>query len=165
MHPTFREMLLRDNQRNLQLNVRNAYLRRERRPVSAPPAESVMLRLSSVDDDDALDELAQLESRPSPNGQHVVAEIGGAIVAALPLGPGSPLADPFRPTAHLMPLLELRAKQLTDDRPRRRSLAVWRTGGGSATTAKRRGRTKVPTTRSSIAAQHESSSTYPGGWS
>jgi hypothetical protein len=85
-----------------------------------------VLRLCSVHDDDALARLAQLEGRPEPQGRHVVAEVRGFVVAALPLGPGSVIADPFRPTAHLIPLLELRAKQLTSDRARPRSLAVWR---------------------------------------
>ena len=40
------------------------------------------------------------------------AEIDGKVVAALPLRGGKVMADPFRPTAHLIPLLELRAKQL-----------------------------------------------------
>jgi hypothetical protein len=126
MHPSFREMMLRDNQRNLDQRLRNAYLLRERQPAVGPPAEPVMLRLSCVRDDEMLDRLAVLEDRPKPKGQHVVAEVGGVVVAALPLGPGSALADPFRPTAHLIPLLELRAKQLGDDRLRRHSRAVLR---------------------------------------
>ena len=126
MHPAFREMMLRENQRNLDRQLRNAYLRRERQPAAARPAEPVMLRLSGVHDDDALDRLAELEGRRAPQGQHVVAEVGGVIVAALPLGPGPALADPFRPTAQLIPLLELRAKQLTDAGTRRRSLLLWR---------------------------------------
>ncbi len=126
MHPAFREAMLRDNQRDLERKLRYAYLREEQQPAAAPPAEPVMLRLSRVQDDDVLARLAELEGRPASKGQHVVAEVGGEVVAALPLGPGSALADPFRPTAHLMPLLELRAKQLADDRPRRRPQAIWR---------------------------------------
>jgi hypothetical protein len=126
MHPAFREELLRDNKRNLDRNVRNAYRWRERQPVAGPPAEPVLLRLCSVQDDAALARLAGLEGRPEPKGRHVLAEVGGVVVAALPLGPGSVIADPFRPTAHLIPLLELRAKQLTGDRALPRSLAVWR---------------------------------------
>jgi len=127
MHPAIREIMVRDNQRELDRNVRNAYLLHGSREVAAPPVESVVLRLSCVQDDDALDRLAQLESRPAPKGQHVVAEVRGVIVAALPLGPGSALADPFRRTTHLVPLLELRASQLTTNRARWRSQAVWRT--------------------------------------
>lgn len=126
MHPAFREEMLRDNERNLERNLRSAYRWRERQPVAAPPAEPVMLRLCSVHDDAALARLAELEGRPAPKGRHVLAEVGGVVVAALPLGSGSVIADPFRPTAHLIPLLELRAKQLTDDRARLRTLTVWR---------------------------------------
>ncbi len=125
MHPEFRESMLRDNRRDLERRLELAYMRRAPEPAVAPPAESVMLRLCRVQDQDALERLAQLEGRPAPTGWHVVAEVGGVVVAALPLGPGPPLADPFRPTAHLVPLLELRAKQLAD-RPTRRPHAVWR---------------------------------------
>jgi hypothetical protein len=119
MHPSFREAILRDNRRDLDRALRTAFLLREADPTPAP-AEPVMLRLSRVHDEAALDTLGRLEGRPASAGCFVVAEVGGKIVAALPLGPGAPLADPFRPTAHLLPLLELRAKQLTDYRPRRR---------------------------------------------
>lgn len=125
MHPSFGEAMLRDNQRSLDRKLRNAYLRRERHPVAASPPEPVLLRLCTVHDDDALERLAALEGRPASTGRHVVAEVGGVVVAALPLGRGSVSADPFRPTAHLIPLLELRAKQLVEDRPRRRGFAVW----------------------------------------
>jgi hypothetical protein len=121
MHPAFRETILRDNRRELERALRTAYLFREPEPVRPLPVETVVLRLSRVRDDAALDTLARLEGRPVPAGCHVVAEIGGEVVAALPLDGGAPLADPFRPTAHLLPLLELRAKQLTGDRPRRRT--------------------------------------------
>ncbi len=127
MHPAFREMMLRDNERELVRNVHDAYLRHERRPAAATPDESVILRLSRVRDGEALDRLAALEGRPASKGTHVVAEVSGVVVAALPLDSRRALADPFRPTAHLIPLLELRAKQLAEDRPRRRPRTVWQT--------------------------------------
>jgi hypothetical protein len=126
MHPTMREAMLRESRRELDRKVRHAYLLREHEVAAPPPAEPVLLRLYGVQDDEALARLAALEGRPTPNGQHVVAVVGGVLVAALPLGPGPTLADPFRPTAHVIPLLELRAKQLGNDRPRRGSLAVLR---------------------------------------
>ena len=128
MHPAFREMMLRDNERELRRNVRNADRSHRLERAAAVQAESVALRLSRLQDEDALGRLAQLDDRPAPRGQHVVAEIGGAIVAALPLGSGPAFADPFRRTADLIPLLELRADQLADHRPRRHSPAVWRAG-------------------------------------
>jgi hypothetical protein len=120
MHPSFREAILRDNRRDLDRALRTAYLLRDADPGPIVPAEPVMLRLSRVQDEVALDTLGRLEGRPVSAGCYVVAEISGEVVAALPLGRGASLADPFRPTAHLLPLLELRAKQLTDYRPRRR---------------------------------------------
>jgi hypothetical protein len=114
MHPDFLQMTLHDNARELERGGRRAFLNQQ--PQVAPaPSEAVVLRLCSVRDDEALDSLAQLEGVPSPTGRHVVAEVDGIVVAAYPLGIGSPLADPFRPTAHLMPLLELRARQLAPD--------------------------------------------------
>jgi hypothetical protein len=65
-----------------------------------------------VHDDDALERLASLEGRPLQDGSFVVAEVGGRLVAAAPLDGGFPLADPFAPTAHLLPLLRLRARQI-----------------------------------------------------
>jgi hypothetical protein len=38
--------------------------------------------------------------------------VGDDVVAALPLEGGRPLADPFRPSAHYVELLQLRARQL-----------------------------------------------------
>jgi len=122
MHPAFREAFLQDNRRELDRALRTAYLLRGADPpVRAAPAEPVVLRLSRVQDDVALDTLGQLEGRPVSAGCHVVAEIGGDVVAALPLDGGAPLGNPFRATAHLLQLLELRANQLTRDRPRRRT--------------------------------------------
>ena len=119
MHPTMHEMMLRANRRNLDRTTRRALLRLE--PMSpAATGETVVLRLSSVWDDDSLARLAELEGRTTPAGPHVVAEVGGAVVAALPLGRGPTLGDPFRPTAELVPLLQLRAKQLMHDRFARR---------------------------------------------
>jgi hypothetical protein len=118
MHPYFHERMVKDNQQRLEAGVRRAYLQ-GRRPLATAPSEPVLLRLRTVQDDAALERLATLEGRTAPVGDHVVAEVGGVVVAALPLGPGDPIADPFRLTEHLLPLLELRAKQLEEERPRR----------------------------------------------
>jgi len=119
MHPQFRADLLHERSRRLELDVRRTYLLNETTQPSPIDDEEVSLRLCSVHDDPALERLAVLEGRPSPRGRFVLAEVNGAIVAALPLGGGKPLADPFRPTAHLLPLLRLRAAQL-DGQPRAR---------------------------------------------
>ncbi|HUY72268.1 MAG TPA: hypothetical protein VMV08_08490 [Gaiellaceae bacterium] len=121
MHRDFQQMVLRDRQRELDHDLHMAFLRRtgSGNETSRAPSEAVVLRLCCVCDDEALDRLGKLEGRPVSPGRHVVAEVGGTVVAALPLGSGELLADPFRPTAHLIPLLELRAKQIGTDCPPR----------------------------------------------
>jgi hypothetical protein len=74
--------------------------------------QQLVLRLGTVQDDAALEHLALLDGKPLTGGRHVVAEIDGIVVAAKPVDGGALIADPFRRTAHLAPLLELRAKQL-----------------------------------------------------
>jgi hypothetical protein len=98
------------------------------RQAALPGPASVTMRLASPEDARALDRLAQLDSGALPAGPALVAEVDGELVAALPLGSGRPLADPFRPTAELVGLLELRAAQLNGDgrRPRRRLRATRR---------------------------------------
>jgi hypothetical protein len=81
--------------------------------------DEVELRLCKPLDDPALERLAALAERPVPDGRLVVALVRGELVAALPLAGGLALTDPFRRTAHVLPLLELRAAQLRPPRPRR----------------------------------------------
>jgi hypothetical protein len=124
MHPYIYEQLLKDRDRELERNLRRREVRRAR---PATPHEAVVLRLDRVQDDEQLARLADLSGARSATGRHVVAEVDGAIVAALPLNGARVLSDPFKRTAHLVPLLELRARQITGGvQPRRRSLGVWR---------------------------------------
>jgi hypothetical protein len=82
---------------------------------------AVTVHLASSRDARDLDRLAQLDSARAPVGPTLVAEVDGELVAALPVRGGRPLADPFRPTADLVGLLEMRAAQLLrDGKPRRR---------------------------------------------
>ena len=92
---------------------RAARARRETAGPLAATAESVVLRLCRVDDDAALEALAVLSGGRVAAGRYVLAEVDGAIVAGLPLAGGEPISDPFRATAHLLPLLRLRAGQLS----------------------------------------------------
>ncbi len=124
MHPEFTERMLHDYRHELDRKLELSNMRREAARQSERPPEAVTLRLCCVGDDDTLDRLAILEGVPVPKGRHVVAEIGGRVVAAMPLAGGRPLGDPFRFTEHLFPLLELRAAQLTGEPPRRRLLAL-----------------------------------------
>jgi hypothetical protein len=112
--------------RQMMVNDRIDALRRAgRRPVdvqvAAPKAEisGIELRLCRASDDPALERLAALAERPLPFGRLVVALVNGTLVAALPLGGGCALRDPFAKTVHLLPLLELRASQLRQPQPRR----------------------------------------------
>jgi len=121
MHPFFAETMLRDNER--ELARRAARVRVTRVETAAPPrnrtGDPVTLRLARPHDAAALLRLTRLDSRPEPQGSYIIAEIDGEIVAAMQLPSGELVADPFRPTAHLVPLLELRAEQLTRSRLRR----------------------------------------------
>jgi hypothetical protein len=118
-HPGFEQAFLAEHERQVERATRYAYLKRERREASRHADVPVSLRLCTVHDNPALDRLAALESRPLPTGSFVVAEIGGKIVAAAPLDGGVPLADPFFATAHLLPLLRLRVRQIDGGAHRR----------------------------------------------
>ena len=121
MHPFMSETMMRTRERELDRAAREVLRRQEIPAVRRNEKEPVLLRLTTVSDSDAIERLALLEGMPEPDSRCVVAEIDGKVVAALPLRGGKVLADPFRPTAHLIPLLELRAKQLVGPAPRRRS--------------------------------------------
>ena len=71
----------------------------------------VTVRRSTFADQAALTRLATLDSRVVPAGELVVAEVDGELWAAVSAS-GEAIADPFRPTAHLVALLTLRARQL-----------------------------------------------------
>ena len=126
MHPELLQLMIDEQRRELERRSRSGALRR-RTPETVEPAGQtavVVLRLCSVHDDAALDRLAELEGKPLPSGRHVLAEVDGTVVAALPLGRGPLLADPFERTEHLIPLLELRARQIAPE-TRRRGPAGW----------------------------------------
>jgi hypothetical protein len=122
MHPDYRMDVLHEQAQRLERALDRSRLIDGRAPRPEVPGEAVSLRLCSVHDDEALERLAQLEGRPAPRGRFVLAEVNGEIVAALPLPGGDALTDPFRATAHLVPLLRLRAAQL-HDQPRRIDVA------------------------------------------
>ena len=74
--------------------------------------DGVTIRRSHARDHEALERLAQLDSRRLADGQLLVAEVAGELRAALPLNGGAAIADPFRPTALLVSLLQMRAQQI-----------------------------------------------------
>ncbi len=115
IHPEFTKILATDHLEQLRRDARSG--RAPARPVV--DTRDVELRLCRIADDAQLERLAVLAESAMPHGRLVIAATGGNIVAALPLAGGSALRDPFARTAHLMPLLELRAAQLRDPEPRR----------------------------------------------
>lgn len=76
----------------------------------------VTVRPSRSADESGLARLAALDSARPLRGPALVAEADARLLAALPLGSGRPIADPFEPTAEIVALLELRKRQLTEAR-------------------------------------------------
>lgn len=124
-HPQFRIDTLHERSRELAHQIDRT------RPLADEPTreqiadDDVSLRLCRVSDDPILERLAALEGREAPQGRHLIAEIDGGAVAALSLGTGEFLADPFRPTAHLLPLMRRHAAQLDAPARPRKALVVF----------------------------------------
>ena|SRR5215213_471081 len=83
----------------------------ERAPESL--AVPVRIRRAQPQDADALTALAELDGHRRPlAGTVLLAELGGAIVAARSLEDATAIADPFAPSAGPAALLRLRAEQV-----------------------------------------------------
>jgi hypothetical protein len=74
------------------------------------PLETIVIRPARPEDEGALLRLAALDSAAALDGDVLVADVGGDIVAALDLERDRAIADPFRPTADLVELLRTRAR-------------------------------------------------------
>jgi hypothetical protein len=72
----------------------------------------ITVRHAVSSDRSELDRLAALDSAKPPRGPALVALADSRMIAALPLGSGRPIADPFEPSAEVVALLELRARQM-----------------------------------------------------
>jgi hypothetical protein len=72
---------------------------------------AITIRQAGGEDRDELFRLAELEGRPAPRGEALIAYEDGEARAALALSDGSALADPFHLTEDLVSLLRLRAVQ------------------------------------------------------
>lgn len=79
------------------------------------PHDELVIRRATSADAAGLRRLAALDESPAPSGPVLVAEVAGRLLAALPLGGGEPVADPFSPSADLVSLLAVRAAQLRGD--------------------------------------------------
>jgi hypothetical protein len=75
-------------------------------------ANSYSIRLATDADAEALRRLAELDSRPPLEGAILVGELHGETVAALSLADDRTIADPFRPTAHVLATMRVRAQGL-----------------------------------------------------
>lgn len=77
----------------------------------------ITLRLAKSDDRDRIAHLAALYSAREPRGPLLLAEVDRELHAALTLAGDQELLDPFVPSAALVELLALRARQLRDQMP------------------------------------------------
>jgi hypothetical protein len=77
-----------------------------------PSTGALMIRMADPTDATRLADLAALDSAQPLGGSALVAEVGGEPVAALEVGSGRAVADPFRRTQRILDLLRLRATQL-----------------------------------------------------
>jgi hypothetical protein len=76
--------------------------------------QNITVRHSVASDLSELARLAALDSASPPRGPALIAEADSRMLAALPLGSGRPIADPFEPTVEVLELLRLRAEQLEE---------------------------------------------------
>lgn len=86
----------------------------------------ITIRRSTPSDQDAVARLAALDSGHAPEGDAMLAFVGGELRAVLPLDGGRPLADPFHPTAELVELLRFSAARDRSPATARRRLGLGR---------------------------------------
>lgn len=76
--------------------------------------DRVAIRLAGAEDAAAIRRVAALDDRRAPTGRVLVAEADGEVIAALSVDSGHAVADPFRWTADVVALMEMRAAQLAE---------------------------------------------------
>ena len=86
------------------------------------PERELLIRLAGPDDRAVLERLAALDSQAPLDGDALIAEIDGDAVAALSLGSGLLIADPFAHTAAVCDLLRFRAASIAASRSEASSL-------------------------------------------
>lgn len=73
---------------------------------------AITIRPAYADDEAVLTRLAALDSAEhAPPAPVLLAEVDGEVQAALSLRDGAAIADPFRPTLHILALLRTHAEQ------------------------------------------------------
>ena len=85
----------------------------------------LVLRRAHARDAARVRRVAQLDSTRPPLGDLLVAEVRGDVLAWIELATCRTAADPFRPTAQLVELLQLRARQLARSDPRGEARPAW----------------------------------------
>ncbi len=85
---------------------------RRRRRRATDPSGDVGIRQARARDAATVGELEQLDGRALPGGARLLAEVGGVPVAAIAIADDTVVADPFAPTAGIVDLLRVRARQL-----------------------------------------------------
>jgi hypothetical protein len=73
--------------------------------------DPITIRHSADGDRARVLELAQLDGRPAPAGELLLAEVGGKLWAAVRIEDGAAVADPFEPSGEVVWLLQMRAEQ------------------------------------------------------
>jgi hypothetical protein len=74
-------------------------------------SEEITIRPLREEDIGAVERLAQLDARPVPPGPLLLAEVEGAIEAAVALDGGETVANPFAPSGEAVSLLRIRREQ------------------------------------------------------
>jgi hypothetical protein len=77
----------------------------------AEMGDAITIRYATERDRTAMARLAALDEERTPQGDALLAVVDGEPLAALPLDGGEAVADPFQPTADLVALLQVRARQ------------------------------------------------------
>jgi hypothetical protein len=75
-------------------------------------ANAFVIRQATIDDDRVLERLAALDGQRPLSGGALIGEIDGIPAAAVSLVDGRVVADPFKATTQLVPLLIMRRRAL-----------------------------------------------------
>lgn len=86
-----------------------------------PSAWDIAIRRAQDADIGRIDVVAALDSARPLDGEVLLAEVGDEVVAAIDLHNGRAVANPWKPTAEAVRLLQLRREQLSDEVHARRS--------------------------------------------
>jgi hypothetical protein len=74
-------------------------------------SKPITIRRATAADHARVLELAELDGRPAPAGETLLAEVEGRLWAAVGIEDGAAVADPFRPAGDMVWLLQMRAEQ------------------------------------------------------